>query len=325
VETEIVYLGRSNTVDLLLQAEDDSGVMQPVDLSTATRMTLTFGNILVSSYNADGEAITWDKSGYDVGEMRIGISVLQIIEGYYEAPLIVYDPTKPLGLDWGALPAQVWQDREGEVPIGTLTFQGVDDDPVPVNGSEIFTPGENSAAGIDSLIYQTRDSRKVIRFNETSGWLFRGITGDLTSRYLGSRTSKFSMRTLAYMDKPNGIGPDIYSVGWAGSFRARFDEADTQFLCLTFAPEYHYTPVTGGAAITPGWWYTKIYVEPAFEGTVTTWLKWWELGNDEPASPMLECTDFTADSFVGPYGMEFRWGHNAGGACDLAEIYWELT
>jgi hypothetical protein len=99
MKSEIVYLGRDNSIDLLLKAD---GVA--VDLSAASKMTLAFGTTLIESENGGGEPIRWAQSGYKTGEIRLKLGDESILPGNYRAPLIVHDPASPDGIHWGYIP-----------------------------------------------------------------------------------------------------------------------------------------------------------------------------------------------------------------------------
>jgi len=111
MEYEIVYLGHDNRIDILLKADGSA-----VDLSSVTRMTLTFGSVLIDSDNGDTDPIKWAKPGYETGEVRISLGSQSIAAGDYRAPLLVYDPTNPNGIVWGLLLIQVEAEVEAEGP-----------------------------------------------------------------------------------------------------------------------------------------------------------------------------------------------------------------
>lgn len=95
---ETAYLGRDNSIDLLLKAD---GVA--VDLSSVTRMVLVVaGSTLVSSTNVDGDPILWSKSGYDTGEVRLFLKDESLSTGRNTAQLVVFDPTNTDGIVWGS-------------------------------------------------------------------------------------------------------------------------------------------------------------------------------------------------------------------------------
>jgi len=111
VQREIIYLGRSNTIDLLLKAD---GVA--VDLTDVTAISLTVNGDKFESTNKAAGFITWDQVGYATGEIRIALGAQTITPGTFDAPLIVTDPTNPTGLDWGDVSVRVLSDREGTTP-----------------------------------------------------------------------------------------------------------------------------------------------------------------------------------------------------------------
>jgi hypothetical protein len=104
----IVYLGHDNALDYILKA--DGAV---VDLSSATRMTLTLGSTLIDSDNGDADPIRWAKSGYATGQFRLVLGGLTITPGHYQnAWLVVYDPTNAAGVVFGSIPVFVMAEVE---------------------------------------------------------------------------------------------------------------------------------------------------------------------------------------------------------------------
>jgi hypothetical protein len=111
MDTEIIYLGHDNRVDLILKAD---GVA--VDLAPVTRMTLSVGTTLIDSDNGASDAIRWAQSGYATGEVRISAgAVTGLTAGKYRSPLVVYDPTNTDGVVWGYVPMMVVADPEATV------------------------------------------------------------------------------------------------------------------------------------------------------------------------------------------------------------------
>jgi len=95
---EIVYLGRDNSVDLLLK---EDGVAY--NLSGFTDMTLVVGSVEITSDNGSTSSIRWSKDGYDTGEVRLYIgNESSLVAGKFCCPLVVYDEsTYTNGLVWG--------------------------------------------------------------------------------------------------------------------------------------------------------------------------------------------------------------------------------
>ena len=116
---ETVYLGHDNESQVILKL---AGVAQ--DISTITRMTLSFGSALVRSTNQDSDPIKWDKNGYETGEVRIKLGEQSISPGKYNAPLIVYDETNTNGIVWGTIRFIVIAEVEAQM-IETLESTGV--------------------------------------------------------------------------------------------------------------------------------------------------------------------------------------------------------
>jgi hypothetical protein len=109
MEHEIVYLGHDNRIDIILKADGSA-----VDLSSVTRMTLSFDSLLIDSDNGDLDPIQWVKAGYVTGEVRISLGGQSIPAGDYRAALVVYDPSNPNGIVWGLLLIQIEAEVEAE-------------------------------------------------------------------------------------------------------------------------------------------------------------------------------------------------------------------
>lgn len=101
---EIVYLGRDNSIDLLLNAD---GVA--VNLSSVTKMVLVVdGSTQISSTNLGDDPIRWNQVGYDTGEVRLFLKDELITSGRHSSQLIVYDPTNTDGVVWGSFQVDVY-------------------------------------------------------------------------------------------------------------------------------------------------------------------------------------------------------------------------
>jgi hypothetical protein len=111
MQTEFVYLGHDNSIDLILKS---NGVA--VALTSVTRMTLTLGAKLIDSDNGDADPIRWIKSGYATGEFRLFLGAETITPANYQGVLIVYDATNPNGVVWGRVPLTVIAEVEANPP-----------------------------------------------------------------------------------------------------------------------------------------------------------------------------------------------------------------
>jgi len=109
MDLEIVFLGHDNSIDLILKAD---GTVQ--NLSSVTKMTLSFGDLLIESTNEDTDSIRWAKDGYATGEVRLFLGGEAIDPEMYHAPLVVYDETNDDGIVWGTIPISVEADVEAE-------------------------------------------------------------------------------------------------------------------------------------------------------------------------------------------------------------------
>lgn len=94
---ETVYLGRDNTIDVLLTADDAA-----VDLSAVTRMVVTEIN---DEFEIDSDdspaAFNWDTG--TTGKVVLALGAEDITAGTYVCSLIVYDPTNDDGINWGRI------------------------------------------------------------------------------------------------------------------------------------------------------------------------------------------------------------------------------
>ena len=96
---EKVYLGRDNSIDLILLADssavDMSGIVKiglKIGKSYLTETTLTY----TTGY------IRWNQVGYDAGEVRLylGLASSVLKPGRYSASLVVYDSVSTNGIVW---------------------------------------------------------------------------------------------------------------------------------------------------------------------------------------------------------------------------------
>ena len=102
MKKETVFLGHDNSIDLLLKAD---GVAQ--DLSSVTKITASFGSVLISSEDSTGGAIRWSGTGYETGEIRLLLGDQAIPAGKYKVPIIVYDPANANGIHWSVDSAEL--------------------------------------------------------------------------------------------------------------------------------------------------------------------------------------------------------------------------
>jgi len=107
MSVEIVYLGRDNTIDLLLKAD---GVAQ--SLEDVTKIDLILDDedeTTISDTDADAWPIKWAPS--ETGTtgkimLRLG-GESGLSAGNYTATLVLYDPTNSNGVVWGTFPLRV--------------------------------------------------------------------------------------------------------------------------------------------------------------------------------------------------------------------------
>ena len=98
MDTENVYLGRDNTINLILKADGSA-----VDLTAVTKISITFGTTVIESSNGVTDPILWVQTGYNTGEIRLKLGAQAIPAGTYQAALIVYEATYPNGIHWGTV------------------------------------------------------------------------------------------------------------------------------------------------------------------------------------------------------------------------------
>lgn len=108
MDTEVVYLGHDNTIDLLLKASSSAA-----SLTSVTNITVTFDDTLIEgSSSASSGAITWAGSSYSTGEVRLTLGAQTIDPGRYDVPVIVYDASNATGIVWDIVPIRVRAELE---------------------------------------------------------------------------------------------------------------------------------------------------------------------------------------------------------------------
>lgn len=102
---EIGYLGRENTIDLLLQSNGSA-----VDLTGTTSISLKLGGDLIVSTNTTA-SISWAGVGYATGEVRLHLGNLSSLSaGIYDAPLSASDASTPTGVVWSNIGIEIKAD-----------------------------------------------------------------------------------------------------------------------------------------------------------------------------------------------------------------------
>ena len=117
MKTETVYIGHTNSIDVVLKAQSaTSTVSSAVSLSSSTRMTITFNGKMYDSTNSTAQVITWNKAGYATGEVRLHLgSASGLSTGLYDAVLVVNTSDSTVdGYVWGdPIPIRVKPSPEG--------------------------------------------------------------------------------------------------------------------------------------------------------------------------------------------------------------------
>jgi hypothetical protein len=102
---EIGYLGRENTIDLLLQSNGSA-----VDLSGTTAISLKLGSHLITSTNSTAD-ISWAGVGYATGEVRLHLGNLSTLTaGIYDSNLSAADASTPNGVVWANIGIEIKSD-----------------------------------------------------------------------------------------------------------------------------------------------------------------------------------------------------------------------
>lgn len=89
---ETVYIGRDNTIDLLLTEDGVS-----IDHSLITRVIVDLNDTAGTTIDSDVSpgAFSWDE-----GKLVLSLGHEGIATGSYNADLIVYDPINTSGIQW---------------------------------------------------------------------------------------------------------------------------------------------------------------------------------------------------------------------------------
>lgn len=108
--TEKLYLGRDNTVDLVLKAD---GVA--VDLAAVTSIKATFNQVEIISTDKAAGLIKWDQGGWDTGEIHLDCADDSDLKsqggGTWDVAIVVVDPSNTKGIDWGTIRIEVVEQR----------------------------------------------------------------------------------------------------------------------------------------------------------------------------------------------------------------------
>jgi hypothetical protein len=118
VETELVFLGHDGSIDLLLKADNQDGLGSvAIDLENVTKITATFGVVLVESTDKAAGIITWDQPTYRTGEIRMKLGAQSIAVGNVDVALVVYDASILNGVVWDSqMPFRIIGEVEASSP-----------------------------------------------------------------------------------------------------------------------------------------------------------------------------------------------------------------
>ncbi|KPJ83935.1 MAG: hypothetical protein AMS19_02520 [Gemmatimonas sp. SG8_23] len=237
---------------------------------------------------------------YDVEKTSSSGSIRTVLKGTYT---LLEDITKTVG-------------------EATIRFTGTDGADVPMDGSELFYAHSLSVSG--KLVYAIRDSRTVVRFDGVDGsGVFPMLGPRMPRRIFGNRLDVVEVRELVYIDAGLQAGLAVNSPGYHANVRMIADHPNTftRLAATTFSPAY--SGITSDAAeVTPGWWYRKLRVEPAYLGTPVARMKYWEEGNSEP-DWSLDTTGggWTSQTILGPWELIAYLGQDDPGYFDLFEVF----
>ena len=114
METEFVFLGHDNTVDLKLFADNQDGLgFVATDLENVTKITATFGAVFIESTDKVNGLITWDQPTYETGEIRMKLGAQALGAGDVDVALVVYDASTLGGIVWDSqMPFRVIEEVE---------------------------------------------------------------------------------------------------------------------------------------------------------------------------------------------------------------------
>jgi len=108
MDTEYVYLGHDNRIDLQLRASSAA-----YSAASVTKISITFGSTKIENSSAASGAITWSGSSWSTGEVRFKLGDQSISTGIYNAPVVVYTAVSSAGIVWDYVPVEVKADPEG--------------------------------------------------------------------------------------------------------------------------------------------------------------------------------------------------------------------
>ena len=113
MDTETLYIGHDNTINLLFKASSAA-----YSMTSVVNITATFGALKISgSSSATSGALTWSGSGWSTGEVRLTLQSLSASSipntGVYNVPFIVYDAGHTSGIVWDYVPIRIKADPEG--------------------------------------------------------------------------------------------------------------------------------------------------------------------------------------------------------------------
>ena len=99
IDREIIYLGRDNTIDLVLKSYQGSSGVTVYNLSGVTEVKVTFGSGVTVSSKTSPTLFSGVTS--TVGALTLKFGTANLTTGKYNSEVIVYDSTNPNGIVWG--------------------------------------------------------------------------------------------------------------------------------------------------------------------------------------------------------------------------------
>lgn len=324
LNTEYVWIGHGNTVDLLLLK--DGVALTTTEMDDITKITITVGSVTVESTDKATGPIKWRQTGYQDNEIRIDIGGQAISAGEYKAPLVVYDSANVDGIVWGYVPLFIEDEVEDALAAesGIITFSGTDLDTYDYTGANILA-GSHMSVG-SSVRYNTRDSTKVLEFvpasdgHNVSMW----AVGLGSEDPQGSRLGTFDVTALAYLDQCKVTGAAIGAPGGLTFTQADIQQDGNPWTLYAFlhVPVFQQLNPTSSKTLTADWYRMRLRIEPS---TPALRFRVWDAGSSEPSSWDIEQTTEITSELFGPFTPGFYMGrlYAASGACELAELAWQ--
>lgn len=317
MDREVVYIGRDNDIRVLLR---QAGVLlTTAQMDTITKMELHAGGDFVVSLNETTHPIQWRKVGYQPSEVRFFLRDVTWPLGALDGTLIVFPTDYPNGIVWGHIPLELYPEHPPAINGFSWIASGAVAAPVVSDCSGALGPISGT-----TFTYQQRDGITVMRPSATTVSLL-SWSGALVPRpAFGTGKDDIEVRALMYHTNPNNCGPAVLSVWGFSAIRGILMSTYTRLSGAFYSPSFS-TFAQDTTVTAAGWWWIKIRVEWVVGGSVNLKLKRWQPPADEPATWLISGVKSGSYNALGPWLPGFYFGYTGGGACDLAELHWELS